>query len=224
MSSGLALRYRAVVAAALVPLALATACSKRSTGIAADEATTTASRSAPARVASASAPSATPSEAPRAPSDPSAPFFSAHIGEKYEHYTNARYCFEVDGPAEVRSLGESFNGDGTTWRTGDETEEVVAFGGHAMKELHSDIDTTWAGAIAEDPSGGSKVTYKVREKDFFVVSGTSDGGKRIFYSRYMYRAGEFAAFTVQYPATEREVVGRLVERMTKTFKFTKCSY
>jgi hypothetical protein len=116
-------------------------------------------------------------------------------------------------------------------KTGDETEEVVAYGGYLLSPRVEapDVDAGPSGVPSGAPSGVppgalDKETYRAKGKDYAVSSGTSDGGKRIYYEKVIYRDDVFARIHLEYPASEREVVGRLVQRMEKTLKFAKCAY
>ncbi|HSH37926.1 MAG TPA: hypothetical protein VK993_04000 [Chthoniobacterales bacterium] len=137
--------------------------------------------------------------------------------QKFDTYTNVRFGYAVDYPADMLTpQGEPDNGDGQrfTSQTGD--VELLAVGSYNA------LDKTLRERFAEemepedDDAPKRTVTYKVLKKDWFVVSGTE--GKRVFYTKVMLKEDTFKRMTFRYPAERDAELTPLTARIAKSFR------
>lgn len=136
---------------------------------------------------------------------------------KYSTYNNPRFSFSIEYPSDLLKMQPpSANGDGRIFRSKDAKIEVRAWGqfnalGHTLKEEYDD-------AVNKN---ASNVTYKLLNSNNFVVSGIENG--RIFYRKMLFRkSGEteiFYTVTIEYPASQKNLMDAVVTRISRSFKF-----
>lgn len=128
----------------------------------------------------------------------------------YKTYRNARYGFSISYPsALLKPQGEADNGDGQIF-TGTGAEMRV-FGSNMLlnETLLKEFN-----ALIKSRAG---VTYKTRQRNFFVVSAISDG--KIFYQKTIARKdGSYITFMIEYDESKRAVYDKAVTRMVKSFR------
>lgn len=125
-------------------------------------------------------------------------------------YTNARFGFSVDRPADLAPGPEPENGDGLVF-TGHGLK-VTSFGNNRINEPKDEFKFR-----VDEWKKSGKVTYKVMKKDFFVISGKQ--GDNDFYQRTIIAADKYATFILEYPASERGHMKSVIEHMGKSLKF-----
>ena len=121
-------------------------------------------------------------------------------------YCNDRYQFCVVRPADFIALPLPENGDGAGFKSTDQAAEFVAFGCLVVQEINDSLETVYTAAQKD-----VTVTYKIRKKDWFVVSGIDTDGK-IFYQKTArktidYNGSETEVYwtaEIKYPASQKE--------------------
>ena len=132
----------------------------------------------------------------------------------YTPYANARFCFVIDVPNGMIADPPPENGDGQSWKSKDGAAELSAFGMNLVVDTIN-LDSMFADASKDDPSKGRKVTLKVKEKDYYVISGFE--GTRIFYEKFIFSADHYIGYIVKYPTSGKAWWGHVVDHLTKAF-------
>ena len=129
---------------------------------------------------------------------------------KWKTYANARYGYSISYPANLLvPQPEADNGDGRIFSNN--AAEMRVFGTHAL--LNETLLKEYNAVVKESEN----VSYKVYRKNFFVVSGTSDG--RIFYQKTMAKAnGIFVTFRIEYAEDERAEYDKITARIVADLK------
>jgi len=95
------------------------------------------------------------------------------------HYSNGKFGFSFDYPAHLfveETIPDA--GDGIVLRSGDGMECRV-FGSWLMESSRQ----TYRQQLQWEREAGSRVTYHVYRKGYYVISGFFGNGKRIFYQK-----------------------------------------
>jgi len=126
-------------------------------------------------------------------------------------YANARFGYSIAYPADVFTPGpESENGDGRAFDGPDGTRLLVF-------ASHNALGTTVAAAFDEERlAPGLEVTYSVKKKDWFVVSGTKDGF--IFYRKSILKNDVWYALELTYPHALKARMDPLVKGLVASFR------
>jgi hypothetical protein len=142
---------------------------------------------------------------------------SAHESDAGYHvwksYTNIRYQYAICYPEDLMiPQGESPNSDGQKFLAKDGAQLLV-FGqnnalSESLKDALADTESRLVGA-------SGKVTYKVLESNWFVVSGRN--GQTVFYARTRYNGEQFKSFELTYNHSAAEVYEPLIGRLTTCF-------
>lgn len=137
--------------------------------------------------------------------------------EKYSTYSNDRFSFSVDYPADVlKMLPPPDNDDGRTFRSDDKGVEMQVWG-----EYNAESRTLQERYERDLKGFTEKPSYMVLKRDWYVLSGLKDG--KIFYEKVLVRRrGDtdiFYTFTVEYPAGQKTTFDPIVKRMADSFKF-----
>ena len=107
-------------------------------------------------------------------------------------YSNARYRFSVDVPTAMQELGESDNGDGNTFSSGDAT--LMVFGSNEGGTLASEV----AGI---EEQGGRVLDRSGSDTDFTI---TAQVGSDIQRSRHLVGSGSRVVAQWVYPQAQRQ--------------------
>lgn len=131
----------------------------------------------------------------------------------YKTYTNARFKYSIDYPADLLiPQGEAENGDGQAFREKSSSSvEMTVYGGHNV--LNQTLRSRYEKLVRE---WGKGVTYKVIRKDWFVVSAMVSG--KIHYQKTILRGDVFKTFEIEYDAVRGSTYNDVTDRISKSFK------
>ncbi len=126
-------------------------------------------------------------------------------------YANARFGYSLTYPADLFTPGpESENGDGRTF-DGPDGARLLVFASHNA------LGSTVAAAFDEERlAPGLEVTYSVKKKDWFVVSGVKDG--MIVYRKSILKDDVWHTLELTYPYGLKARIDPLVEGIVSSFK------
>ena len=135
-------------------------------------------------------------------------------------YTNPRFGYTVDVPADFSASEAPENNDGRTFSPPGRQGSVAVYGsfnalGHSPEDHREWLKEGFASA-----GGKARVTYEATGKTWCVLSGfTAEGA--IFYQRVRFSADGDALIAVHfvYPEEDKEEWDPVVERMGKTLRF-----
>ena len=143
---------------------------------------------------------------------------------QYKHYTNVRFDYGVDYPSNLLiAQGEPINGDGQKFISKNKKAKMVVSGIYninekALKQLYEET-------IANKEKGNATVTYKVLEKNFFVISGISKG--KIFYQKTIEKGDTFnrtltifKTLTIEYNESLKDTFNPITSAISKSFHNT----
>ena len=106
---------------------------------------------------------------------------SAAASEQWRHYTNDRFGTSADVPAEFSIGAAPTNDDGRTFTSPDGQATITVFASYAPSTVTEGFEAYEQWFEAEARSDGLIVSYRSRDRDAFVLSGTKAG--RILYQR-----------------------------------------
>jgi hypothetical protein len=130
---------------------------------------------------------------------------------KYNSYTNARYGYSVMYPTNFEKKAESENADGREFNSS-EGFNMIVYGSNDASVLGKSIDETYK----EELSLHKDVTYKLKKKNWFVVSGYD--GEYIFYVKKYVGKGSTNTLSLKYPSNLRDKYYDIVTVISKSFK------
>lgn len=130
---------------------------------------------------------------------------------KYDSYTNARYGYSVLYPTNLEKKSESENGDGREFNSS-EGFNMLVYGSNDASVLGKSIDEMYKEELKEHKD----VTYKVKKKNWFVVSGYD--GDYIFYVKKYAGTGSTNTLFFKYPSNLRDKYYDVVTVISKSFK------
>jgi hypothetical protein len=124
----------------------------------------------------------------------------------------------LDLPDDFRRVGPgAADGSGARFRAPDGAE-VRVFGtlNHAQVALPDILRAI----VAQNEQAFARVTYQQAGRDWFVLSGTREGGTVIYYSRYTLSAdgSAISSFEITYPLSLRRAYDAIVTRMSRRFR------
>ncbi len=125
----------------------------------------------------------------------------------YNVYHNDRFGFCVLYPVEFKKGLAPTNNDGRSF-SDRQNNRILAYGGLVVYEDALKQEYEMA-------QKDKKVTYKVRSKNAFVVSGFDQG--RIFYQKTILRKEQLFTVYFNYLASEKKLFDAIIKRVTKTF-------
>lgn len=134
----------------------------------------------------------------------------------FKVYTNARFGFRVEYPADWGEPETSTNGDGARVYNSVRSASIVLSGwrldGDTVKALF-DADSR------DDTKRQRTVTYKVMKGDWYVVSGFE--GDNIFYRKVIVREAEDrqASFTLTFPKARKVEFDPVIARIAASLAF-----
>lgn len=121
-------------------------------------------------------------------------------------YTNGRFGFTIDVPKNLVAQEPPANGDGQVWLSDDGVSLRASGSLHVIP-----IDDSFATA-----ANASGVSYKVKKKDWFVVSGIANA--RVFYRKVIQIGDIDIDFEFSYPVAKKADCDRLIDRISRSFK------
>jgi hypothetical protein len=141
----------------------------------------------------------------------------------WKTYSNARFGYEIKYPTILTPQEEAENRDGRTFLSSDGKKSLTVYGGYNV--LNTSLDDMYKDTLSDYASNKAEVTYKVKNKSFFIISGYE--GKRIFYRKTIRLAGTDnncdtdATFIFYYPESEKKTFDKITETIAKSFCFKK---
>jgi hypothetical protein len=136
-------------------------------------------------------------------------------GEEIATYTNKRYGFTLSYPTSHFKPKEPLSEEGRVWVSHDGSARLLA-GALANADGMSLQD--YRKLVLQQSYPGASVDYAPVRDTWFVVSGVRDG--TIFYERVTFTCGgrRINSWAMLYPAAERSVYDRLVERVARSYR------
>ncbi|WP_208248243.1 hypothetical protein WGT02_08945 [Rhizobium sp. T1470] len=142
---------------------------------------------------------------------------TAAVGADFKRYENGRFGYEIDLPADFRTMPTPENGDGIGLESVDGTGKLSVRGSYVTEggfAQESDLRRKF------ESDDGWKFTYEKRSASWASYSGVK--GDRIIYMRQIALCDDaMGSFTLEYPASKQQRYGPLVDRMVKTLKAPK---
>jgi hypothetical protein len=142
---------------------------------------------------------------------------AASADTAWKEYTNARFGFKISYPAGLIASRDPTNGGGREYHSKDH-EFSLATSAHFLNG--ETLETMWQEELKEL---GESITYKKKDKDWYVVSGSKGGVE--FYHKTHVKDGNFASFQITYPHAKAKQYDPWVEKIAKSFvPFLKGEY
>ncbi len=142
-------------------------------------------------------------------------FSSVLAQSMYKNYCNARFAFCIDYPSTLTMQTPPENGDGRTFKSKDGLVQMLAYGSN--NSLMEKLETRFN---AESTSSSTrKVSYKLFEPDFFVISGTENS--KVFYEKVLFKNDEYKTFLITYPTTQKKIYDPITAKIARSFKHSE---
>jgi hypothetical protein len=135
--------------------------------------------------------------------------------EEVATYFNKRFGFTISYPTAYFSPQEPLREDGRVWASPDGRAKLLA-GAFGNDEGLSLI--AYRAFLMKESYGNAEIDYAPVRDGWFVLSGTRDG--TMFYERVTFSCGgkRINSWAMLYPATEREVYDRIIEKIARTYR------
>jgi len=131
----------------------------------------------------------------------------------WKTYSNVRFQYAICYPEDLLvPQGESDNSDGRKFLANDSGQLIVFGSNNALNQPLKDNLATTASRLA---GASGKVTYKLLEPEWFVVSGQN--GPIIFYAKVFYSRGQFKSFELTYNDSAAAVYEPLIRSLAVCF-------
>ena len=138
------------------------------------------------------------------------PFAAA---EEWKTYINKKFGYSIEYPARASSNSVLETEKGRLFEIpGEKYSQHVGVGSMGDKSLDEFYKITL------DFYKDTKITYKVKRKDWFVVSGVNKEGEEYYYKLYRKGGQKYLSFHLRYPHAKNKTYDRYVERIAKSFK------
>jgi hypothetical protein len=126
----------------------------------------------------------------------------------WQSYTNGRFGFVFSHPTQLRPGRLPENGAGLNFTDGKMSVTVQShfLNGRTLAE-------TWSEALQ---TYGPSIGYKVKRRNWFVVSGALPDGTE-FYRKFYVRGDQWSEFHATYPTALKTTYDQLLERLLKGF-------
>jgi hypothetical protein len=135
---------------------------------------------------------------------------ASHAQAKWLTYTNARFAFAVDYPADLfPGYVESDNSDGAAFEAVGEGVVFRAFG-------FWNNDHQRPRALLEARTEGKTLDYSAVKRDYFVASGRD--GAAIFYDRCNLAGERVICISLVYPAADKKKWDAIVPRIAGSLR------
>lgn len=105
-------------------------------------------------------------------------FFAFTPAGNEKQYCNGRFAFCVVYPNDFVAQGESANGDGQVFISGDNEASITVYGSLAVDEF-STLSQRFAVETKE-----IKITYQLKKDNWFVFSGTDKNGMVVYMKTF----------------------------------------
>ena len=143
------------------------------------------------------------------------PKSSSNLNEKwnynFESYSNPRFGYSVMYPINLDKKTESQNGDGEEFNASDGFKMTV-YGSNEVSIFKKSLNDLYQ----EEFKNHKDVTYKVKKKNLFVISGYD--GEYIFYIKKYVGAGSTNTLYMKYPSNLRDKYYDVITVILKSFK------
>lgn len=141
----------------------------------------------------------------------------AAFAAERSHYENARFGYMIDIPAGFSGSGEASNGDGQVFRSTDGTQLLRVYGGNLLEQ---DFESSVQAAMGYAEEAGWSLSYQRVTPSWASYSGIRNG--QVLYARAIPLCDrqQFAAFELEYPEAEIDVMREAVDRLITTLKAT----
>ncbi len=133
---------------------------------------------------------------------------------RFDSYANPRFGFSVKYPTNLDKQTESDNGEGKEFKSSDGFKMLV-YGSNNVSVLNQSLDELYQKELISHKD----VTYKVKKRDWFVVSGYD--GENIFYVKKYVGSGSTNTLNLVYPSNLRDKYYDVINVISKSFKKTK---
>ena len=130
--------------------------------------------------------------------------------EEWDLYTNMRYGFSLVFPGDSTGTKPPDDRSGRKFVSANKKFVLEVEGGPIGSET---LEQFWKNSLAHY---GDAITYKVRKKDWFVVSGVRHGAE--FYNKISVSNGNWAGFRISYPHAENKRYDPYVSKIAKSFQ------
>jgi hypothetical protein len=141
---------------------------------------------------------------------------SVDAQSNWKTYTNVRFAFALDYPADVfTSFEESDNSDGATFETKQPDIELRAYG-------FWNSDKKSPRAYFTEYYKDKKVSFSSVKRDSYVASGTD--GAAIFYDRCNFSGDRVICFNLSYPAAQKDKWDKTVARLATSLRPVKAGH
>jgi len=133
----------------------------------------------------------------------------------YQTYTNRRFGYTVQIPANFTPGDPPANGDGLEFSSPDRSASVSLAGEH--NALNQTVDNEYAQAQQIYSQDGTLVTYKVLHGNVFTISGLSGSRQNIFYDEVFVGPRSIIRMEWHYPAAQKTNLDAAVQHAVATF-------
>ena len=137
-------------------------------------------------------------------------------GGSWQSYRNERFGLSLSYPADVFQLERTSDaGDGVVFvARGFDARMLVG----ALPNSDQQTTASYQEFIARKSYAEYQIRYRPLRTSWFVLSGEGNG--RIFYEKVMFSCGGrlINSFALIYPAEQRHIFDRIVERIENTFR------
>jgi hypothetical protein len=135
--------------------------------------------------------------------------------EEIATYFNQLYGFTLNYPTAHFKPKEPLSDKGRVWVSHDGNAQLLA---GALPNPDGMTLEDYRKFVIEQSYPGASIDYAPVRDSWFVLSGTRDG--TIFYERVTFTCGGrlINSWAMLYPATERNIYDRIVERVAKTYR------
>jgi hypothetical protein len=136
-------------------------------------------------------------------------------GEEIATYFNKRYGFTLSYPTTRFKPQEPLSEDGRVWVSHDGNAKLLA---GALPNPDGLTLEDYRKLVMQQSYAGATIDYAPVRETWFVLSGIRDG--TMFYERVTFTCGGrlINSWAMIYPADERKVYDRIVERVAKTYR------
>lgn len=128
----------------------------------------------------------------------------------YRQYTNARYGFSVDYPADLKGGQEPANGDGMNFSSADGSIKLTVSGSNNA------MDYTAASYLKNLLSQHPSAAYHECKDDWCIISWTD--GSSIVYWKAVVGSGSINEYQITYPVNQKDQFDAVISHISSTFK------
>ncbi len=133
----------------------------------------------------------------------------------YQTYTNRRFGYTVQIPANFTSGDPPANADGLEFSSPDRSASVSLAGEN--NALNQTVEIEYAQAQQLDSQDGTLVTYKVQHGNVFTISGLSGSRQNIFYDEVFVGPRSIIHMEWHYPTAQKPNLDATIQHAVATF-------